>query len=85
MLKASSTSNPAKLAGAIAGTLNSGNTQVEIQCIGAGATNQAIKAIAIARGYMAPLGINLACIPTFSNVIMDDEEKTAVKLTVIKL
>lgn len=55
---------------------------VEIQAIGAGAVNQAIKAIAIARGYVAPNGINLICIPAFSEVEIDGEERTAIKFVV---
>lgn len=48
--------------------------------MGAGAANQAIKAIAIARGYLAPLGIDLICIPAFASVLIDGEERTAIKL-----
>ncbi len=51
-----------------------------MQAVGAGAANQAIKAIAIARGYLAPLGIDMICIPAFANVMIDDEERTAIKL-----
>ena len=54
--------------------------QVEVQAVGAGAANQAIKAIAIARGYLAPLGIDLICIPAFASVLIDGEERTAIKL-----
>ena len=53
---------------------------VEVQAVGAGAANQAIKAIAIARGYLAPLGIDLICIPAFASVLIDGEERTAIKL-----
>ena len=56
--------------------------QVEIQAIGAGALNQAIKAIAIARGFVAPSGKNLICIPAFSDILIDGEERTAIKLIV---
>ena len=55
---------------------------VEVQAVGAGAANQAIKAVAVARGYLAPAGINLICIPAFANVIIDGEERTAIKLIV---
>ena len=55
---------------------------VEIQAIGAGALNQAIKAIAIARGFVAPSGKNLICIPAFTDITIDGEEKTAIKLIV---
>ena len=55
---------------------------MEIQAIGAGSLNQAIKAIAIARGYVAPSGKDLICIPAFSDIIIDGEERTAIKLIV---
>lgn len=55
---------------------------VEIQAIGAGALNQAIKAIAIARGFVAPSGKNLVCIPAFTDIVIDGEERTASKLIV---
>ena len=55
---------------------------VEIQAIGAGALNQAIKAIAIARGFVAPSGKNLVCIPAFTDIVIDGEERTAIKLIV---
>ena len=57
-------------------------TSVEIQAIGAGALNQAIKAIAIARGFVAPSGKNLICAPAFSDIVIDGEERTAIKLIV---
>ena len=55
---------------------------VEVQVIGAGALNQAVKAIAIARGYVAPSGIELVCIPTFQDIEIDGESRTAIRLTV---
>ena len=55
---------------------------VEVQVIGAGALNQAIKAIAIARGYVAPSGIELVCVPTFHDIEIDGEGRTAIRLTV---
>ena len=58
------------------------NGIVEIQTVGAGALNQAIKAIAIARGFVAPNGKNLVCIPAFSDISIDGEERTAIKLIV---
>ncbi len=54
----------------------------EIQTIGAGALNQAIKAVAIARGFVAPSGIDLICIPAFTDIIIDGEERTAIKLII---
>ena len=81
ILKVSSKSNPNALAGAISNCLKETDT-VELKACGAGAINQAVKAIAIARGYVAPLGKNLVCIPAFSEVLIDYEEKTAIKLIV---
>ena len=79
VLKVSSHSVPNSVAGAIAGVVRDKNA-VEVQAVGAGAANQAIKAIAIARGYLAPVGIDLICIPAFANVVIDGEERTAIKL-----
>ncbi len=81
IIKVSSKSNPNSVAGALANTLREKNA-IEMQAIGAGALNQAIKAIAIARGFVAPSGKNLVCIPAFSNILIDNEEKTAIKLIV---
>ena len=80
-LKVSSKSDANKVAGALANVLREKN-HLEIQAIGAGALNQAIKAIAIARGFVAPSGKNLICIPAFSDIIIDGEERTAIKLIV---
>lgn len=79
VLKVSSHSSPNSVAGAIAGILRESNA-VEVQAVGAGAANQAIKAIAIARGYLAPVGIDLVCIPSFANITIDGEERTALRL-----
>ena len=81
VFKVSSKSNPQSVAGAIANALHT-ERKVEIQAIGAGALNQAIKAIAIARGYVAPLGKDLICVPAFSDVEIGGEERTAIKLIV---
>ena len=80
IIKVSSKSVPQKVAGAIANLFRESNSDVEIQAIGAGALNQAIKAIAIARGFVAPTGKNLICIPAFVDTVIDGEEKTAIKL-----
>ncbi|HZK33468.1 MAG TPA: stage V sporulation protein S [Tissierellaceae bacterium] len=81
ILKVSSKSNPNSVAGALAGVLREkGNA--EIQAIGAGAINQSVKAIAIARGFVAPSGMDLICIPAFTDVLIDGEERTAIKLIV---
>lgn len=82
LLKVSSKSNPNSVAGALAGIIRESGT-VEIQAIGAGALNQSIKAIAIARGFLSPSGIDLVCVPSFSDVVIDGEERTAIKLTVL--
>ena len=79
ILKVSSKSNPSKVAGAIANIFRENGT-AELQTIGAGSLNQAIKAVAIARGFLAPSGKNIAVIPAFNDVIIGGEEKTAIKL-----
>ena len=81
ILKVSSKSNPSKVAGAIANVFRD-NGCVEIQTIGAGSLNQAIKSICIARGFLAPSGQNLIVIPAFSDILINGEEKTAIKLIV---
>jgi stage V sporulation protein S len=81
VLKVSAKSNPNSVAGALAGVLRErGNA--EIQAIGAGALNQSVKAVAIARGFVAPSGIDLICIPAFTDIVIDGEERTAIKLIV---
>ena len=81
ILKVSSKSNPNSAAGALANVFREKGT-VEIQAVGAGALNQAIKAIAIARGFVAPSGKNLICIPAFADINIEGEERTAIKLIV---
>ncbi len=81
ILKVSSKSNPNKVAGALTNVFRDKGV-VEIQAIGAGALNQAIKAIAITSGFGAPSGKNLVCIPAFSDITIDGEERTAIKLIV---
>ncbi|MCI7554621.1 MAG: stage V sporulation protein S [Tenericutes bacterium] len=81
ILKVSSKSNPSKVAGAIANVFRDEGI-VEIQTIGAGSLNQAIKAVAIARGFVAPSGKNLVIIPAFSDISIDGTLKTAIKLIV---
>ncbi len=78
----SSKSISQKVAGSIANSFREGCTSVEIQTVGAGAVNQAIKAISIARGFVAPLGMNLICTPAFYDVMIDGKEKTAIRLIV---
>ena len=81
ILKVSSKSNPSKVAGAIANIFRE-NGSVELQTIGAGSLNQAVKAVAIARGFLAPAGINIGIIPAFNDVLINGEEKTAIRLLV---
>ena len=81
VLKVSSKSKPNSVAGALANAFKD-KQGIEIQAIGAGALNQAIKAIAIARGYVAPTGKDLICVPAFSDIEIDGEERTAIKLIV---
>ena len=81
VLKVSAKSNPTAVAGAIAGTVREYG-KAEIQAIGAGAVNQAVKAIGIARGYVAPAGINLVAIPAFLDLNIDGEERTAIRFIV---
>ena len=81
VLKVSTKSNPNSLAGALAAILKE-KSLVEIQAIGAGAINQAVKAVAIARGFVAPSGKDIVCIPAFTDIQIDGEERTAIKLIV---
>ena len=80
-LKVGTKSNPNSVAGALANVIREKGI-VEIQSIGAGALNQAIKAIAIARGFVAPSGKNLICTPAFADIEVRNEERTAIKLIV---
>jgi len=81
VLKVSAKSSPNSVAGALAGVLRE-HGSAELQAIGAGALNQAIKAVAIARGFVAPGGLDLVCIPAFTDIVIDGEERTAMKLIV---
>lgn len=81
VLKVSSKSNPNSVAGALAGVLRQSGA-VEVQVVGAGALNQAVKAIAIARGFVAPSNIDLVCIPTFADIEIDGEGRTAIRLAI---
>lgn len=80
-LKVSSKSSPASVAGAIAGLVKD-EVPVNMQCVGAGAVNQAIKAIAIARGFLIPTGVDISCAPTFSDVEISGETRTAIRIAV---
>lgn len=80
-LKVSSKSSPASVAGAIAGMVKDG-VSVELQAVGAGAVNQAVKAIAISRGFLSPVGIEIACIPSFADIVIDGEYRTAIRFAI---
>ena len=84
VLKVSSKSKPSSVAGALANAFRE-KQKVEIQAVGAGSLNQAVKAIAIARGYVAPMGKDLVCIPAFSDIVIDGAERTAIKFIVESL
>ena len=81
VLKVSTKSNPNSVAGALAAIIKEKNI-VEIQAVGAGAINQAVKAIARARGFVAPSGKDIVCVPAFTDIEIDGEERTAIKLIV---
>ena len=80
-LKVSTRSNPNSVAGAMAGVVRA-HGAVEVQVVGAGALNQAIKAVAIACGYVAGSGIELVCIPEFADITIDGERRTAIRLRI---
>ncbi len=81
VLKVSAQSQPKSVAGAIAAVLREEGL-VELQAVGAGAVNQAVKSIAVARGYVAPNGIDMVCIPAFSKVEIEGEERTAIRFQI---
>jgi stage V sporulation protein S len=81
LVKVAANSRSTSVAGAIAGIIRE-KGRVDVQAIGAGAVNQAIKAIAIARGYLEMDHIDIVCIPEFSEVSIDGKERTAMKLAV---
>jgi stage V sporulation protein S len=81
VLKVSARSRPSAVAGAIAGVVREAG-RAEVQAIGAGATNQAVKAVAIARDYLNETGIDAVCVPAFIDVTIDNEDRTAIRLLV---
>ncbi|NCC95389.1 MAG: stage V sporulation protein S [Synergistales bacterium] len=83
ILKISSVSQPKLVAGAIAAVIRDSGA-VECQAVGAGAVNQAVKSIAIARGYVAPNGIDLICVPAFAKIDIEGEERTAIRFQLEK-
>lgn len=80
-LKVSSKSSPASVAGAIAGMVKDG-VPVNLQAVGAGAVNQAVKAVAIARGFLIPSGIDISVAPNFSDIEIDGDSRTAIRIAV---
>ena len=80
-LKVSLRSSSNSVGGAIAGVIRDYGC-VEVQAVGAGATNQALKSVAVARGYLAPMGMDLVCIPAFTIIEINGVERTAMKLIV---
>ena len=81
IIKVSARSRSTSVAGAIAGVIRE-HKYAEVQAIGAGAVNQAIKAVAIARGYLEGDGIPIHCIPYFTEIQIEDQERTAIKMVV---
>ena len=81
VIKVSGTSRTSAVAGAIAGVFRE-NKRAEIQAIGAGAVNQAVKAIVLAKGYLAEDGYDVVFSPEFTDVEIDDKIRTAIKMTV---
>ncbi|MGE5482045.1 MAG: stage V sporulation protein S [Bacteroidota bacterium] len=81
VLKVSANSKPKAVAGALAAVLREKGS-AEVQAVGAGAVNQAIKAIAITRGFVAPNGIDLVCIPAFAEININGEERTAIRFII---
>ena len=81
IIKVSSKSRSTSVAGAIAGVIREFG-RAEVQAIGAGAVNQAVKAVAIARGYLGLEGLDVVCIPAFTEVMIDSQERTALRLVV---
>jgi stage V sporulation protein S len=81
IIKVATRSRSTSVAGAIAGVVRE-HGRAEVQAIGAGAVNQAIKAVTIARGYLTLDGIDVICIPAFTEVLIGEQERTAIRLVV---
>ena len=81
IIKVSARSRTAAVAGAIAGVMRESH-HAEVQAIGAGAVNQAVKAIVIAKGYLAEEGVHITCVPSFVDVDIDDQERTAIRFVI---
>jgi stage V sporulation protein S len=81
MIKVSANSRTSAVAGAIAGVIRE-HRHAEVQAIGAGAVNQAVKALVLATGYLRNDGISVHCVPEFADVTIEDKVRTAIKLVV---
>jgi stage V sporulation protein S len=81
IIKVSARSRTASVAGAIAGVIRE-NGKAEVQAIGAGAVNQAVKAIAIATGYLSEEEVYVVCVPSFVEILIDEQERTALRILV---
>jgi len=81
MIKVSANSRTSAVAGAIAGVIRE-HKHAEVQAIGAGAVNQAVKALVLAVGYLNSDGIQIVCVPEFADVTIDDKVRTAIKLVI---
>jgi stage V sporulation protein S len=81
VLKVSSKSSPHSVAGAVAGVIRHGGV-AEVQVVGAGALNQAIKAVAIARGFVESAGLDLVCTPSFTEIAIDGVSRTGIRLLI---
>ena len=81
IIKVSARSRTASVAGAIAGVIRE-NGKAEVQAIGAGAVNQAVKAIAIATGYLSEEEVYVVCVPSFVEILIDEQERTAIRILV---
>jgi stage V sporulation protein S len=81
LIKVSATSRTSAVAGAIAGIVRE-HHRAEVQAIGAGAVNQAVKALVLATGYLKDDGIFVTCVPEFAEVTIEDKVRTAIKLVI---
>jgi stage V sporulation protein S len=81
IIKVSANSRTSSVAGAIAGVIRE-HKHAEVQAIGAGAVNQAMKALVLATGYLKEDGIQIACVPEFADVSIEDKVRTAIKLVI---
>jgi stage V sporulation protein S len=81
IIKVSARSRTAAVAGAIAGVIRE-SQHAEVQAIGAGAVNQAVKAIVIAKGYLAEENVHIVCVPSFVDVDIEDQERTAIRFVI---